>query len=207
MPHQLGAFTGSRRWVSPPSDELGLPPQRRAGSPPSAFKWEPSSGCRPATDTFFGGLPSPPFFFCVNQVKQHRFENADSGLTAESRRKPLPATGYRAAFPQVSDDRLEEVGGALPRALQVGAALHRLFGYSQGRCSVLVLNHAHHEHDPKRSGQIVDRPLQQLGELGPWPRSLPDQDPDEACRSPQLKSSRSCRVHPMEPPCPRAGGG
>src|SRR5215218_8362734 len=53
MPHQLGAFTGSRRWVSPPSDAPGLPQRVQVG--------EPSSRLPPCDEYLTAGF-EPAFF-------------------------------------------------------------------------------------------------------------------------------------------------
>src|SRR5829696_9713052 len=60
MPHQLGAFTGIRRWVSPPSEAPGLPQRVQVG----AFV----GVAAPRRTPFLAGFRARLFSFCVNQV-------------------------------------------------------------------------------------------------------------------------------------------
>src|SRR5215204_4936948 len=60
MPHQLRAFTGIRRWVSPPSEAPGLPQRVQVGAIVGV--------AAPRRTPFLAGFRARLFSFCVNQV-------------------------------------------------------------------------------------------------------------------------------------------
>src|SRR5829696_6330113 len=86
MPHQLGAFTGSRRWVAPPSDAPGLPQRVQLGAfvGVAALRRIPHGGLRAR------------LFFRVNQVN------------ATALKRPHSSVMLRRSRPDMQEDEIPE---------------------------------------------------------------------------------------------------